>query len=98
MQGVFPRLRRDFVRTRITPVDDSTAPLLSAAFADLERDALAEVGRDSPGIELTSSRYADLRYRGQEHTVKIPFPKDTGAALAGFHEAHERAYTRQSSS
>ena len=86
-------LRRDFVQTRITPVDDTTAPLLGAAFADLERSALEEVGRDSPDVELTCSRYADLRYRGQEHTVKIPFPEDTAAALAGFHEAHERAYT-----
>lgn len=86
-------LRRDFVQTRVTPLDESTAPLLSAAFTDLERDALAEVGRDSPDIALTCARYADLRYRGQEHTVKIPFPEDTGAALAGFHQAHERAYT-----
>lgn len=86
-------LRRDFVQTRITPLDDSTAPLLGAAFADLERVALDEVGRDCPDIELTCSRHADVRYRGQEHTVKIPFPQDTGAALAGFHDAHERAYS-----
>ncbi len=86
-------LRRDFVQTRITPLDDAAAPLLGAAFADLECRALEEVGRDSPDIALTCSRYADLRYRGQEHTVKIPFPKDIGAALAGFHEAHERAFT-----
>ena len=86
-------LRRDFIRTRITPLDESTAPLLSAAFADLESGALDEVGRDSPDVALTCSRYADLRYRGQEHTVKIPFPSDTAAALERFHEAHERAYT-----
>ena len=86
-------LRRDFVRTRITPLDESTAPILSAAFAALESDALNEVGRDSPDIELTCSRYADLRYRGQEHTVKIPFPNGIAAALESFHEAHERAYT-----
>ena len=86
-------LRRDFVRTRITPLDESTAPALSAAFADLERGALDEVGRDSPGVELTCSRYADLRYRGQEHTVKIPFPDGAAAALERFHEAHERAYS-----
>ena len=86
-------LRRDFVQTRITPLDDANGPLLAAAFADLERDALDEVGRDSPDVALTCSRHADLRYRGQEHTVKVPFPKDTGAALAGFHEAHERAYS-----
>lgn len=86
-------LRRDFVQTRITLLTDSTAPAVSAAFADLEREALREVAQDSPETVLACSRYADLRYRGQEHTVKIPFPNDLAPTLERFHEAHERAYS-----
>jgi len=86
-------LRRDFAHTRVIRLDPSTAPELSEAFSALEKRALAEVGRDNPGVELTCSRHADLRYRGQEHTVKIAWPTDVDAALARFHEAHERAYT-----
>ena len=51
------------------------------------------------GLErLGFNRYADMRYLGQEHTVKVPFPagetemEELSEAARRFHEAHEREY------
>jgi N-methylhydantoinase A len=62
--------------------------------------ALAQFKAD--GIELERvrlERFADMRYLGQEHTVKVRFPDGqfTNASLAEartrFDTAHERGYT-----
>ena len=43
--------------------------------------------------------YVDMRYLGQEHTVKVPIPavplkeEDKEHHRERFHEAHEQAYT-----
>jgi len=60
-------LRGEAVRTVIGPLD---AIDLAAAFAPAEQAARAELGPQ--GQEATLLRYAELRYRGQEHTLEIP--------------------------
>ncbi|HEX3492745.1 MAG TPA: hydantoinase/oxoprolinase family protein [Streptosporangiaceae bacterium] len=60
-------LRGEAVRTVIGPLD---AIDLAAAFAPAEQAARAELG--PPGQGATLLRYAELRYRGQEHTLEIP--------------------------
>ena len=48
---------------------------------------------------MVLERFADMRYLGQEHTVKVPFPTGNvdaqalSEAVERFHETHEREYT-----
>jgi N-methylhydantoinase A len=68
-------LRGEAVRTVVGPLDTMD---LAAAFAGVEQAALAELaeGRDTGQAEI--SRYAELRYVGQEHTLEVSVP-DPGA-------------------
>jgi len=76
-------LRGEAVRTVLGSL---AATDLTAAFAPVEQAALAELGRSAADAEI--SRYAELRYAGQEHTLEIPVP-DPGA-LNGIAAAFER--------
>ena len=76
-------LRGESVRTMPGPLAGTD---LAAAFAGVERAALAELGRDRGHAQL--ARYAELRYAGQEHTLEVPVP-DPGA-LDGIAAAFER--------
>jgi N-methylhydantoinase A len=61
------RLRGEAVRTVVGPLAETD---LTRAFAPVERAALAELGDRAAGALIT--RYAELRYRGQEHTLEVP--------------------------
>jgi N-methylhydantoinase A len=93
-------LRRDYLRTRVTDMTNSTPALIAEIYADMARHALQQFAAD--GIDMGRvhlERYADMRYLGQEHTVKVRFPDEelTAASLAEararFDDAHERGYT-----
>jgi N-methylhydantoinase A len=49
--------------------------------------------------EMEIQRFADMRYKGQEHTVKVPLPagRITDRVIPGinerFHALHEQSYT-----
>jgi N-methylhydantoinase A len=71
-------LRGEAVRTVVGPLH---ATDLAAAFAPAERSALAELGPQHEGATLL--RYAELRYRGQEHTLEVPVPAGSLAPSGG---------------
>jgi N-methylhydantoinase A len=60
------------------------------------RDLAAERVKDS---EMEVRRFADMRYMGQEHTVKVQLPAGeiTAGVMPeineGFHTLHEQSYT-----
>jgi len=98
-------LRRDYIRTRVTRMDPAAAEDVATLFTDLESVAAREFAAD--GIHddrLVLQRFADMRYLGQEHTVKVSFPSGTvdGHSISDpverFHEAHQREYTYRLSS
>jgi N-methylhydantoinase A len=93
-------LRRDYIRTRVTRLDSAPAADVQALFAELETQATREFATDGIGGDrLVLQRFADMRYLGQEHTVKVPFPTGNvdaqpfSKAVERFHETHEREYT-----
>lgn len=97
-------LRRDYLRTNLLPLGDNSAPQIAAAFADLEREALEDYsGEDEPvkREEISFEYLVDLRYAGQQHTVKVPFVGggtsviDIGATADAFHAAHMKRFTYQ---
>jgi N-methylhydantoinase A len=91
-------LRRDFLRTQITPVNRQCGEKLQSVFGELEqqaRTAFSEEGREG---QIRIERYVDARYQGQEHSVKVPLAQATLKNQAvdvlrrHFEELHQRAY------
>jgi N-methylhydantoinase A len=89
--------RQDFVRTLIGELDRLAAAQVAQAFADLHDAAVAALKRDGLAGGVFNFA-ADLRYRGQEHTIAIPVasPDDlAGAAVETrrrFNAQHDRRY------
>ena len=93
-------LRRDYLRTRVMGLTASTPAAIAEVYDEMANHALTQYKAD--GIDLDRvrlERLADMRYLGQEHTVKVPFPEGTitetsvAAARDRFDAAHEREYT-----
>ena len=93
-------LRHDAIRTHITRVDETAAASLDATFSEMSERVQSELrAEDMDEADIRSERHADMRYLGQEHTVKVRLPEghiQAGAIdglLDRFHLAHEQAYT-----
>jgi N-methylhydantoinase A len=94
-------LRHDFIRTRLMPCNDSEISRIVSSFSELEQEALEQFRKeDFPLKRVWIERFLDLRYSGQEHTVRTPVPKgaleDAGKLdllIETFHELHEQAYS-----
>ena len=89
--------RVDAIRTHIMPTDAADPDAVEAVFGELEEEALARFRADDvPTEDVRYVRTADMRYRGQEHTVRVAIPAgraNTAAIEEEFHRAHKRAYT-----
>ncbi len=93
-------LRRDFVRTRPMTLDAATMGEVAAIVAEMKSEALAAFKADGFGPErIHFDVYADMRYEGQEHTVRVLLPDDDltpqslGAIVERFHANYQREYT-----
>ena len=90
-------LRRDYIRTRLTPLQPDSVEELQSVFSEMRTAAIRDFADEARGREPAFEYRADLRYAGQEHTVGIPFPFGGAAsveqAIASFHEAHEKRFT-----
>jgi N-methylhydantoinase A len=89
--------RQDFVRTLIGELGRVDPGNAARAFADLQAGGDEALARD----KLAGGRFAfaaDLRYRGQEHTIPIAVarPEDlttaTAATVERFHAQHDNRY------
>jgi N-methylhydantoinase A len=81
-------LRADAVQTVVGPLDDTD---LDAAFARAQDAATGELG--AHGAELT--RYAELRYQGQEHTLEVAIPAGTDLSGAAGRAELRSAFDRR---
>lgn len=92
-------IRHDYVYTEIVRLDkESDLRRINEIYSQLETKIL-EIFKEELGVgEVVIHRYADMRYYGQEHTVKVPLPSgkmgDEEVKLIAnrFHEYHEREY------
>ena len=89
--------RQDFVRTLIGELGRIDAAGAARAFAELQASGADALARD----KLVDGHFAfaaDLRYRGQEHTIAIPVTQahdlatDTAATIERFHAQHDSRY------
>ncbi|MFN8371253.1 MAG: oligopeptide/dipeptide ABC transporter ATP-binding protein [Anaerolineae bacterium] len=93
-------LRIDYIRTLISRTDQIDITRFNQIYEEMEQQARARLSEENvAAANIQVQRYADMRYHGQEHTVKVPLPagKVTQEALArindSFHDLHEQAYT-----
>jgi N-methylhydantoinase A len=93
-------LRNDYIRTMVVRTDQIDPAELSNAFAEVERLAAQELTAEKVERDhMVFQRFADMRYAGQEHTVKVPIPggklteKDMPEIDERFHQLHDHAYT-----
>lgn len=94
-------LRRDYVHTHLMPLNKDSGSFVLSQFRDMESEAVANAGHE--GIAKAASKmrcehFADMRYQGQEHTVKVPVAINAEAidvveTLDRFHAIHEKRYT-----
>ena len=74
---------REYSRTVMQSIDAD----LEDTFAELEQQGFNEFAIE--GLQGTSFRSVDLRYRGQGYELNIPYGPDM---VAAFHALHERRY------
>jgi N-methylhydantoinase A len=89
--------RADAAQTHVLSASASTAPELDAVFGGLEREVTAAlVAQGSGAGSVRCERSADMRYRGQEHAVRVPIapgPVSVETVEADFHALHRQKYT-----
>ena len=90
-------VRHSTIFTHITRLVESAEETLNKIYGDLEAE-INETFR-SEGLESSVlERYADIRYYGQEHTVRVPISggvlkkDDLNNIIESFHQTHEREY------
>lgn len=95
-------LRRDYVRTSPVTLEGDLGHVVAGRFEELEKRAHADFTADGIGVEAREpgfEYFADMRYLGQEHTVKVDVPRDAAgrpdlaACIEAFHAAHEKQFT-----
>jgi len=93
-------LRQDFIRTSIRRTDAIDPADITKLFAEMEGQTLDLMKEQDISEErIRFQRFADMRYLGQEHTVKVPIP--AGSIMPeripeineAFRRLHEQAYT-----
>jgi N-methylhydantoinase A len=88
--------KQDFTRTSVMRATDETMNTVYHRYEELERDAMQFFEREGfKTANVVIARAADMRYAGQEHTVRVPVPSGQPAladVAAKFHERHESAF------
>lgn len=92
-------LRQDFLRTRIVRTDIIDPAVIESLFQEMEEEAMRLMREQNvSGGNILFQRSADLRYAGQEHTVKTPAPegavdhRNLKLLCDEFHRLHEQTY------
>ncbi|MGG3422158.1 hydantoinase/oxoprolinase family protein [Heyndrickxia faecalis] len=93
-------LRHDYIQTYITRLTDLDPAVINREWENLENNAYHEfLYEDVKKSSVMFTRFLDMRYLGQEHTVKVPVPngrwnKETlETIIQSFQELHEKTYT-----
>ena len=93
-------LRQDFIKTLIVRTDQVEAGVIEKLFSDMEEKAMGGMVEQSIAEDrVLFQRYADMRYWGQEHTVKVPVgsgffdERVLRKSREEFHQLHEQAYS-----
>lgn len=93
-------LRHDYIRTSNRRVADLDYTVFNSEWNKLEDEANEQYTNEGIAKEsLYFARFVDMRYLGQEHTVKVAVPNGElsettmDEVIIRFHQLHEKAYT-----
>lgn len=94
-------MRRDFVQTNVTELSDAAMKVIENQFIALEAQADQWFAREEiPGGSRELEYFLDMRYKGQNYEIRIPFEKaqvtDPGSLRTLFTAAYERMYSYSS--
>ncbi|TXD51396.1 MULTISPECIES: hydantoinase/oxoprolinase family protein [unclassified Polaribacter] len=90
-------LRRDYIRTDVMDLNEDKFSTLKAVFQEMKDEAVKAYERDSYLKEdIKFEYYLDLRYNGQEHSVKLGIPNLDHLKMDeienNFHQLHTKRY------
>jgi N-methylhydantoinase A len=77
---LFADLENDSAATFLQPLEDASMQSALATLAKLDAEAVAGLGESAKGEPYTITHSAELRYRGQMHSLKVPLDLTSGAA------------------
>lgn len=93
-------LRRDYLQTQPMALVVDNQAAITSGFDLLKQRAETDYGNDVEADQTLVYEYlADLRYQGQEHTVKINLVQsangelDIAATIVQFHQAYKKRFT-----
>lgn len=88
-------MRRDFVQTKVIELQEGTVQILAEQFTALEADA--EKWFDDEDIPKENRRreyFLDMRYKGQNHEIRVPVDRETLKDISGIRDAFTEVYKR----
>ncbi len=92
-------LKHTTMRTMISRLDrNDVNTIIDKGFRDLEQEILSTFQSENVTESITLARMADVRYYGQEHTIRVNVPEGplTSVSLeaiqAAFNEEHRKEY------
>ncbi len=94
-------IKHDAIISNVMKVDESNLDKINEIFTEVD-ERLYRIFEEEENISpknVMIFHYADMRYKGQEHTVKVPIKtgtisrEDLPEIINRFHEYHERAYS-----
>jgi N-methylhydantoinase A len=87
-----PRL--DMARTFIVKLDDERLPKVEGVLKELEAEGRSALAREFGEGPITIEREAEMRYKGQQHSIKIKIAEDDDVARvrARFDQEYLRRY------
>ncbi len=87
-------LRLDETVTFVRPVDDQALVEIARIFGELQDHMSARLREQVPDAETTFEHYAEIRYRGQTHSVRTPLDgaKDLADVRARFEQVYRTRY------
>ncbi len=93
-------LRHDYIKTYIRRFSQLDLADIQNQWKEIEEQAIRQFNNEGiSNDKVEFQRFADLRYLGQEHTVKVPVPSgawsedDKKVIIQKFHALHEKNYS-----
>lgn len=93
-------LRKDLIRTNVFKLESKNSSILNTVFSEMRARIINEFEEDNFAKEdIKFEIYADLRYAGQEHVVKVRLnsllfgENEIDRIMKDFNKEHEKLYT-----
>ncbi len=92
-------IRRDYIRTNVFSLTENQKNAIVTTFNEIKEEAISNFEADNtPSEKVKFTYYADLRYAGQEHYVKVlldRFSEETSLEeiIKHFHQEHKKQYS-----